>query len=168
MFNASVQTVRYPKCLHFQPSKSSSSYPLEAYYRTHRERQKFKTNAFSFTCCSQQEFFFILVRPLFFDAGLSVHPLPFPPQEKKIVEGEKNRETWPSGKERFFSFLVETRHTYITPHITTEYKHHGASSERKHDQPERPDRGIRGQRPHRGESRRTRCTVEERPVFVAV
>merc|ERR1711966_142435 len=47
-------------------------------------------------------------------------------------------------------------------------KHHGASSERKHDQPERPDRGIRGQGPHRGESRRTRCTVEERPVFVAV
>ena len=89
-------------------------------------------------------------------------------RKKKIVEGEKNRETWPSGKERFFSFLVETRHTYITRHITTEYKHHGASSERKHDQPERPDRGIRGQRPHRGKSRRTRFTVEERPVVVAV
>ena len=43
-----------------------------------------------------QEFFFILVRPLFFDAGLSVHPYLFHHKKKKIVEGEKNRETWPS------------------------------------------------------------------------
>ena len=63
---------RRSKCLRFQPSKSSSSSPLDAYCRTHkRERQKFKTNeSFSCTRCSQREFFFILVRPLFFDAGL--------------------------------------------------------------------------------------------------
>ena len=44
---------------------------------------------------------------------------------------------------------------FCNPKINTRNKH-GASSERKHDKPERPDRGIRGQRPHRGKSRRTR------------
>ena len=116
---------RRSKCLRFQPSKSSSSYPLDAYYRTHRERQTFKTNAFSFTCCSQQgESSFLFWGPSsFFRCWcLSVHPLPFPPQEKKNCrEREKQRDV-AELKREIFSFLVETtRHTYKS-RITSQQK----------------------------------------------
>ena len=70
---------RRSKCLRFQPSKSSSSSPLDAYCRTHkRERQKFKTNeSFSFiTCCSQQAFFFIFWSVVLFFSMLVCPPLP--------------------------------------------------------------------------------------------
>jgi hypothetical protein len=41
--------------------------------------------------------FYFGVRPLFFDAGVCPStPYLFHHKKKKIVEGEKNRETWPS------------------------------------------------------------------------
>ena len=107
IFNASVQTVRYSKCLHFQPSKSSSSYPLEAYERTHRERQKFKTNAFSFTCCSQQgESSFLFWSVLFFSMLVSVRPpLTFSTTRKKKLSRERKTERRGRAEKRDFFFF---------------------------------------------------------------
>ena len=103
IFNASVQTVRYSKCLHFQPSKSSSSYPLDAYYRTHRERQKFKTNAFSFTCCSQQGVLFYFGPSSFFRCWSVRPPLTFSTTRKKNCRGrEKQRDVAERKREIFF------------------------------------------------------------------
>ena len=77
IFNASVQTVRYSKCLHFQPSKSSSSSPLEAYYRTFTERGKNlkRMNLFhsSRAAASRRSFLFFGPSSSFFRCW-SVHP----------------------------------------------------------------------------------------------
>ena len=76
-----------------------------------------KRMLFHSRAAASREFFFILVRPLFFDAGLSVHPLPFPPQEKKNCRGrEKQRDVAELKREIFFFSRWNASHVNHSSH----------------------------------------------------